>query len=168
MLRLRMLVIATTIALAACSQQPGSADASPAPASTASALATAPADAMTSNPFFQASTLPFQAPPFDKITDADYQPAIEEGMKRQLAEVQKIADNPEPATFENTYVALEKTGVMLNRVMAVFNGVTAANTNPTLQKVQEEEAPRLAAHEDAIYLNDKLFQATRAARRAKK
>ena len=160
MLRLRLLVIATTIALAACSQSPGSADATPAPAptSTASASATAPADAMTSNPFFQASTLPFQAPPFDKITDADYQPAIEEGMKRQLAEVQKIADNPEPATFENTYVALEKTGVMLNRVMAVFNGVTAANTNPTLQKVQEEEAPKLAAHQDAIYLNDKLFK----------
>ena len=90
MLRLRLLVIATTIALAACSQSPGGADATPAPAptSTASASATAPTDAMTSNPFFQASTLPFQAPPFDKITDADYQPAIEEGLKRQLDEVQ--------------------------------------------------------------------------------
>ncbi|HXD36049.1 MAG TPA: dipeptidyl carboxypeptidase II, partial [Rhodanobacter sp.] len=149
MLRFRTLVIATTIALAACSQQPDGANSSPATTATAAAASTAaPADAMTSNPFFQASTLPFQAPPFDKISDADYQPAIEEGMKRQLAEVQKIADNPEPATFENTYVALEKTGVMLNRVMAVFNGVTAANTNPTLQKVQEVEAPKLAAHQD--------------------
>ncbi len=163
MLRLRMLVIATTIALAACSQQPNDADSSPVTtASVAAASTTAPATAMTSNPFFQASTLPFQAPPFDKITDADYQPAIEEGMQRQLAEIDKIADNPEPPTFENTYVALEKSGVMLHRVMAVFDGVTAANTNDTLQKVQEEEAPRLAAHRDAIHLNDKLFKRVEA------
>ena len=161
--RMRLLVIATSIALAACSQ-PSSNDAAkkaPAPAATApakAATAAAPvADVNASNPFFTASTLPFQAPPFDKIKDSDYQPAIEEGMKRQLAEVDKIANNPEPATFENTYVALQKTGVMLNRVMAVFNGVTGANTDPTLQKVQEEEAPKLAAHQDAIYLNDKLF-----------
>jgi peptidyl-dipeptidase Dcp len=156
-------VIATTVALAACSQQPNGANSTPATtASVAAASTAAPATAMSSNPFFQASTLPFQAPPFDKITDADYQPAIEEGMKRQLAEIQKIADNPEPPTFENTYVAMEKSGVMLDRVMAVFNGVTAANTNDILQKVQEEEAPKLAAHQDAIYLNDKLFKRVEA------
>ena len=162
--RMRLLVIATSIALAACSQ-PSSNDAAKnaptssatAPAKTTSAAAPV-ADATAGNPFFAASTLPFQAPPFDKIKDSDYQPAIEEGMKRQLAEVDKIANNPEPPTFENTYVALEKTGVMLNRVMAVFNGVTGANTDDALQKVQEEEAPRLAAHQDAIYLNGKLFQ----------
>ena len=159
MLRLRMLVIATTLALAACSQQPNGANPTPATTvSVAAASTAAAATAMTSNPFFQASTLPFQAPPFDKITDADYQPAIEEGMQRQLAQIQKIADNPEPATFENTYVAMEKSGVMLTRVMAVFNGVTAANTDDTLQKVQKDEAPKLAAHQDAIYLNDKLFK----------
>ncbi|MDO1527521.1 peptidyl-dipeptidase Dcp [Fulvimonas sp. R45] len=161
--RLRLLVIATSIALAACSQTSSdeAAKNAPAPAATApakAASAAAPtAEASASNPFLVASTLPFQAPPFDKIKDGDYQPAIEEGMKQQLAEVEKIADNPEPATFENTYVALEKTGVLLNRVMAVFNGVTGANTDDALQKVQEEEAPKLAAHEDAIYLNDKLF-----------
>ncbi|GLQ49093.1 dipeptidyl carboxypeptidase II [Dyella flava] len=116
------------------------------------------AEAPASNPFFTASTLPYQAPPFDKIKDSDYQPAIEEGMKQQLAEVDKIANNPDPATFENTYVALEKTGVLLNRVMGVFNGITAANTDDALQKVQEDEAPKLAEHEDAIHLNDKLFQ----------
>ncbi|GAB2553566.1 peptidyl-dipeptidase Dcp [Rhodanobacter koreensis] len=117
---------------------------------------------MTSNPFFSASTLPFQAPPFDKIKDADYQPAIEEGMKQQLAEVEKIADNADAPTFENTYVAMEKSGVMLNRVMAVFGAVTGANTDDALQKVQENVAPELAAHEDAIYLNSKLFQRVEA------
>src|SRR6185437_13844885 len=153
MFRLRLLVIATTVALAACSpQQPSGANKSPATtASVAAASTTAAPAAMTSNPFFQASTLPFQAPPFDKITDADYQPAIEEGMKRQLAEIQQIADNPEPPTFENTYVAMEKSGVMLNRVMMVFGAVTGANTDDALQKVQETEAPKLAAHQDAIY-----------------
>jgi peptidyl-dipeptidase Dcp len=163
--RLRFLAIATSIALAACSQSPNNAGNS-APASAGSAPAkastTAAAEAQASNPFFTASTLPYQAPPFDKIKDSDYQPAIEEGMKQQLAEVDKIANNPDAPTFENTYVALEKSGVLLNRVMAVFNGVTAANTNDTLQKVQEEEAPKLAEHQDAIHLNDKLFQRIQA------
>ena len=110
------------------------------------------------NPFFTKSTLPFQAPQFDKIKDSDYQPAIEEGMKQQLAEIQKIADNTEPPTFENTMVALEKSGQLLTRVQLAFNAITSANTDSVLQKVQEEEAPKLAAHQDAIYLNAKLFQ----------
>ncbi|MGC2246107.1 MAG: peptidyl-dipeptidase Dcp [Terriglobales bacterium] len=110
------------------------------------------------NPFYAPSTLPFQAPPFDKIKDSDYQPAIEAGMAKQLEEVQAIADNPAPPTFENTIVALEKTGQLFIRVMMVFNGVTGANLDPELQKVQDIEAPRLAAHQDAIYLNTKLFQ----------
>jgi len=163
MLRLRLIVIATTMALAACSQQPNGAANSPAPAATTAPVATAStaapaANAMTSNPFFTASTLPYQAPPFDKIHDADYQPAIEEGMKQQMAEIQKIADNPDAPTFENTFVVMEKSGAMFYRVMQVFGAVTGANTNDTLQKVQEDEAPKLAAHQDAIYLNDKLFQ----------
>jgi len=164
MLRLRLIVIATTMALAACSQQPNGAATSPAPtASAAPASSAAPvATAMTSNPFFTASTLPYQAPPFDKIHDGDYQPAIDEGMKQQLAEIEKIADNPDAPTFENTFVAMEKSGVMLYRVMAVFGAVTGANTDDALQKVQEDEAPKLAAHEDAIYLNDKLFQRVEA------
>ena len=163
--RLRILVIATSVALAACSQSPNNTGNS-APASSGSAPAkastTAVAEAAVSNPFFTASTLPYQAPPFDKIKDSDYQPAIEEGMKQQLAEVDKIANNPDAPTFENTYVALEKTGVLLNRVMMVFNSITAANTDDALQKVQEDEAPKLAAHADAIHLNDKLFQRIQA------
>ena len=159
--RLRLLAIATSIALAACSQAPNNTgSAMPASSSSAPAKAAtaATAEAPASNPFFTASTLPYQAPPFDKIKDSDYQPAIEEGMKQQLAEVETIANSSDAPTFENTYVALEKTGVLLNRVMMTFNGVTAANTDDALQKVQEDEAPKLAAHADAIHLNDKLFQ----------
>ena len=110
-----------------------------------------------SNPFYAESTLPFHAPPFNKITDGDYQPAIEAGMAAQLDEMKKIAEDPAKPGFENTFVAMEKSGVLLSRVMAVFSGVTGANTDPELQKVQREEAPRLAAHRDAIYLNPKLF-----------
>jgi len=110
-----------------------------------------------SNPFYAPSTLPFQAPPFDKIRDEDYQPAIEAGMAEELIEVQAIADNPAAPTFENTLVAMEKTGLLFQRAMAAFGAVSGANTNPVLQKVRTEEAPKLAAHYDAIYLNAKCF-----------
>src|SRR5689334_9843472 len=116
------------------------------------------ASTVRDNPLLTRSTLPFQAPPFDKIRDADYQPALEEGMKEQLAEVQRIADNPAAPTFENTLVALERSGQLLSRVNMDFNAVTGANTDDTLQKVQEEEAPKLSSTHDAIYLNDKLFK----------
>ncbi len=165
MLRLRTLVIATSIALAACSQQSNDQAkqaAQPAPASTApakAASAAAPsAEVSAVNPFLEPSSLPFQAPPFDKIKDGDYQPAFEEGMKQHLVEINKIADNPEPPTFENTFVAMEKSGALLTRVMHAFDAVSGANTDDTLQKVQEEEAPKFAEHQDAIVLNDKLFK----------
>ena len=115
------------------------------------------ADFGPSNPFFAPSTLPFHAPPFDRIKNEDFQPAIEAGMAQQQAEAQVIADNPDAPTFDNTIVAMEKTGQLLDRVMAAFNGVTGANTNDTLQKVETLEAPKLAAHRDAIFLNAKLF-----------
>jgi peptidyl-dipeptidase Dcp len=110
------------------------------------------------NPFFAPSTLPFQAPPFDKIKDEDYQPAMEAGMAEELKEVQAIAANPAPPTFENTIVAMERSGQLLRRVEGAFSAVTGANTNPTLQKIKSIEAPKLAAHRDAIYLNSQLFQ----------
>lgn len=114
------------------------------------------------NPFYAASTLPFHAPPFDRIKDSDYQPAIDAGMARQIVEVEAIADNPAAPTFENTLAALEKSGQLLSRVLQVFNCVTGANTNDALQKVQDYEAPRLAAHQDAIYLNAKLYARVKA------
>jgi peptidyl-dipeptidase Dcp len=110
-----------------------------------------------SNPFYAASTLPFAAPPFDKIKDSDYQPAMEAGMAQQRAEVRVIAENPDPPTFENTLVALEKSGQLFNRVILVFGAVTGANRTPELEKLQEIEAPKLAAHKDAIFLDSRLF-----------
>jgi peptidyl-dipeptidase Dcp len=111
-----------------------------------------------SNPFYAKSALPFEAPPFDKIKDSDYEPAIEAGMAEELKEIDAIANNSAAPTFENTVVAMEKTGELFQRAMAAFDGVTGANTNPTLEKMQEELAPKLAAHRDAIYLNEKLFR----------
>jgi peptidyl-dipeptidase Dcp len=110
-----------------------------------------------SNPFYAASSLPYQAPPFDKIHDGDYQPAIEAGIAQQQVEVDAIANNPAAPTFDNTIVALERSGQLLNRVNLVFGAVSGANTNDTLQKVQDIEAPKLAAAQDAINLNTKLF-----------
>ncbi len=114
------------------------------------------------NPFYASSALPFHAPLFDKIKDSDYQPAIDAGMAEQRKEVEAIAENPAPPTFENTLVALEKSGRLLDRVMEVFNCVTGANTDDALQKVQEYEAPRLAANQDAIDLNPELFARIKA------
>jgi peptidyl-dipeptidase Dcp len=111
----------------------------------------------STNPFYAPSTLPFQAPPFDKIKDSDYQPAMEAGMAEELKEYEAIANNPAAPTFENTIVAMEKSGRLLTRVQYAFYGVVSANTNPTLQKVRQIEAPKLAAHSDEIYLNSKLF-----------
>ena len=114
------------------------------------------------NPFYAASTLPFQAPDFAKIHDADYQPAIEAGIAQQRSEIEVIANSPDAPTFENTLVALEKSGQLLTRVTLVFDALTQANTNDTLQKVQEIEAPKRAALNDAIFLNTKLFARVKA------
>ncbi|HET8554526.1 MAG TPA: peptidyl-dipeptidase Dcp [Rhodanobacteraceae bacterium] len=163
MLRTRTLavMIAASFTMVACSSQSPDQQASASQATAPNAAATT-VEAAHTNPFFTRSTLPFQAPPFDKIRDSDYQPAIEKGMAERLAEVEKIADNPNPPTFENTYVALEKTGALLDRVMQAFNDVTSANTDDALQKVQKDMAPKLAANDDAVYLNDKLFQRLKA------
>ena len=125
---------------------------------TASPALASDAEFGPSNPFFAPSTLPFQAPPFDKIKDEDYQPAMEAGMAEERKEIDAIANNPAPPTFENTIVAMEKSGQLLQRVQAAFFSVSAANTNPALQKVRSIEAPKLAAHQDAIHLGAKLFQ----------
>jgi peptidyl-dipeptidase Dcp len=114
-------------------------------------------DPPAANPFFEKSPLPYQAPPFDRIKDSDFQPAIEEGMTRELAEMQAIANNPEAPTFANTVEAMERSGDLLRRVQRVFGGMTQSNTNPALQKIQSAMAPKLAAHRDAIYLDPKLF-----------
>jgi peptidyl-dipeptidase Dcp len=111
-----------------------------------------------SNPFYAPSALPFSAPPFDRIKDEDYQPAMEAGMAQELAEIARIAENPAAPTFENTLTAMERTGRLLARASAAFNGVSQANTNPVLQSAKTALAPQIAAHQDAIRLNQKLFE----------
>ena len=123
----------------------------------AAALLAISGPALAANPFAQESTLPYHAPPFDRIQDTDYQPAIEEGMAQSLAEIRKIADNTALPTFDNTIVAMERQGRMLQRAQSAFGQVTQANTNPTLQKTQASLAPKMAGYSDTIYLDPKLF-----------
>ena len=125
-------------------------------------LATGAAVAADSNPFFQKSPLQDQAPPFDKIKDADYAPAIEEGMKRQIAEIDAIANDPATPTFANTLEAMERSGELLTRVAKVFFNLAQSNTDDAMQRIRAEEAPKLAAHQDAIYLNAKLYARVKA------
>src|SRR5207248_587789 len=106
----------------------------------------------STNPFSSPSTLLYQAPDFSRIRNADFQPAIEEGMRVQLAEVGAIIHGTEPPTFANTILPLERAGQMLARVQSVFGGLGQSNTNDTIQAVQRALAPRLAAHRDAISL----------------
>jgi len=115
-----------------------------------------------SSVFDAPSSLPYQAPRFDLIKDGGYRPGFEAGMRQQLAEMEAIANNKAEPTFENTIAAMERSGRMLERVNNAFFGVVQANTNPALDKVQTVEAPKLAAHTDAIYLNEKLFARVKA------
>jgi peptidyl-dipeptidase Dcp len=163
-------LIAGAAGLSACSQTAESdlgatpAASGTAPAHSASTAITHAASAgaqagaeIKGNPFYNASTLPFQTADFSKIKDSDFQPAIEEGMRQQIKEIDAIANSSAPPTFDNTIVAMEKSGQMLTRTLQTFNLLTGANTDDALQKVQETEAPKLSAHQDAIYLNPKLF-----------
>jgi peptidyl-dipeptidase Dcp len=114
------------------------------------------------NPLFAPSTLPHEAPPFDRIQDTDYEPAFEEGMKQGLAEIQAIASSSEPPTFENTLAAMERSERLLNRVSRIFFSVAAASTNDTLQAIKTRIAPRLSEHSDAVFLDPKLFARIKA------
>ena len=148
------LLIAASFTLAACTTTPEkSAMSEP----TTPAVPAAPAAPVASNPFYAPSSLYLHAPAFDQIKDAYYLPAFEEGMRQQLAEIDVIASNKEAASFDNTIVEMERSGQLLGRVSSVFFNMTGANTNDTLEGIQRELSPRLAAHNDAIVLNGKLF-----------
>lgn len=110
------------------------------------------------NPLFVESTLPYQTIPFDKIKEEHFMPAFNEGIKQHTLEIEKIANDTATPTFENTLAALEKSGRLLDRANRAFDALTSANTNDNLQKMQEELAPKLSAHNDAKYLNEKLFK----------
>ncbi|TWI53701.1 peptidyl-dipeptidase Dcp [Pseudomonas duriflava] len=120
------------------------------------------ADTSNDNPFYQVSTLPFQAPRFDRIQVSDYEPAIIDGIRQKRDEVERIATNPETPTFQNTYVALEQSGELLERVMSVFGAMTSANTSEELQRIDEAQSPKLAALNDAIMLDGTLFSRLQA------
>ncbi len=109
------------------------------------------------NPFATRSELEFELPPFALIKEEHYLPAFYEGCKQQLAEVKAILDAPGAATFENTIVALEKSGQMLMRTLLVFFNKSSSDTSDSLDAIEEEMAPKLAAHQDAINLNPVLF-----------
>ncbi len=149
------LMIAASLSLAACSSTPSKPAMTDTSSPDAAAAASTPFPA--SNPFATASTLPYQMPPFDKIKDSDYAPAFEEGMRVQRDEMDAIANDSQAPSFENTIVAMERTGKLLTRVANVFFNLTGANTNEALEGIQRDMAPKLSAHSDAINLNGKLF-----------
>ena len=109
------------------------------------------------NPLLEKSNLPYGAPDFSKIEDKHYKEAIFEAMKLQKERVTKIIENKEVPTFENTIIALEKSGKELRSVTNVFFAITSANTNETLEEVQKEVSPKLSFHRDSIFLNNELF-----------
>ena len=124
-------------------------------ATTVRAAETAPRS--IDNPLLTPSTLPLQYPHFDRLQDVHYAPAFERGMADQLQEVELVAENSEKPTFPNTIVALERSGQLLTRVNNVFFNLASAHTNPVIQSIESDIAPKLAAHTDAILLNGKLF-----------
>ncbi len=120
-------------------------------------LTSSAATPVVSNPLLKESTLPYQFPPFDKIKNENFQPAIEQGMVEHLAEIEKIANQKDKPTFQNTIVAMEKSGKLLQRANRTFSNLNACNTNPEMQKIDKDLSPKLAAHQDAVRLNSPLF-----------
>ena len=114
------------------------------------------------NPFFTESTLLLEMPDFDRIEDRHFVPAFERGMSEQRAEIDKIAEQSEPPTLENTLIAMERSGQLLQRVRATFANLRSADTNDALEAVQTEMAPKLSAHADQTLLNGKLFERIKA------
>ena len=139
----------------------GALTAEPAPAPASDKAMTTPATATPgqeqANPLLVESTLPFQYPRFDLIQESHYLPAFTQGMAENLAEIAAISDNPAEPTFENTLVALQRSGRLLNRVSSIFGGINGTNTTPGLQAIEKEMSPKFAAHSDAIRLNPRLF-----------
>lgn len=156
-MRTLSLVSLSALVLAGCAAS--SAEPAAAPAATATPVPApyAPVIPKGTGIFAEPSNLPFQAPDFSKIKESDYEPAIEQGIAIQLAEVDAIASNPDAPTFENTFVALEKSGAMLTRVIYVFGALTSANTNDNLDAIDTRVSPKLTAMRDSITLNPKLF-----------
>nr|WP_315149911.1 M3 family metallopeptidase [uncultured Flavobacterium sp.] len=114
------------------------------------------------NPLLQKSILQYQAPDFSVIKDEDFKPAFDYGLKINVQEIEAIADNPAKPTFQNTVLALEISGEILNRAKGIFYNLTGSNTNPALQTIEAEYAPIFSVHTDKIYLNSKLYNRFKA------
>lgn len=115
-------------------------------------------NANSDNPLFSVSTLPFEFPAFDKIKNEHFAPAFAEALRQHAAEIKAIADNQAEPSFDNTVVAMERAGQMLGRVSRIFSNLTATNTNPTLEALSRDLAPKLSVHSDSIFLNAALFK----------
>ena len=161
-MRNTVMVSLSALALTGCAASATQTETTPAADPSPAAAPYAPVIPKGTGIFAEPSTLPFQTPDFSKIRESDYEPAIEQGIAIQLAEVEAIAGNPAAPSFENTMVALERAGAMLTRVLNVFGALTAANTNDNLDAIDSRTAPKLAAMNDAITLNPKLFQRVKA------
>ena len=109
------------------------------------------------NPFYTESSLYMKYPKFDEIKNENYTPAFEKGMADHMAEIDAIAERADSPTLENTIIAMEKSGALLDRVATVFFALISANTNDEMEKIRSEMAPKLSAHSDQILLNGKLF-----------
>ncbi|QCZ94052.1 M3 family metallopeptidase [Salinimonas iocasae] len=116
----------------------------------------------TDNVLMRKSTLPYQTPEFDKIKITDYEPAFNKGMKEQSAEVNAIANSSQPASFENTILALENSGELIKRTSNLFFNLSSIASSDEVRRIESEMTPRLTAHEDNIYLNDALFKRVKA------
>ena len=149
--------VATLLFAIGCTIVPLCAAVKPVPPSPSPSQKVTTTTALASNPLLKESTLPYQLPPFDKIKDEHFQPAMEQGIVEEEKEADAIAKQTAKPTFENTIVALEKMGQLIDRARRTFSSLTAANTNPTLQQIEKEMAPKFSAHSDAIHLNGPLF-----------
>ncbi|HYQ44789.1 MAG TPA: M3 family metallopeptidase [Polyangiaceae bacterium] len=151
--------LALALVLTACVSSPQKPEAKvlPNPTPVPQAQSASPATSPSDNPFLRPSALPYEMPPFDKITDASYRPAFEAGMAEQREQVSAIANDAAAPSFENTIVALERSGRILYRTANVFFNLQGANTNDELDAIARDFAPKLTEHQDAIYLDQKLF-----------
>ncbi|WP_226704788.1 M3 family metallopeptidase [Microbulbifer elongatus] len=154
----KSLLAVAIVAVAACSEAPNeNKTAQSADVGKTQSVADLATPNAQDNPLLKPSSLQYQAPDFSQIKDVHFEPAFEQGMHEHLKEIQAIANNPEPASFNNTIVAMEQSGELLTRVSRIFFNLVGSDSNEARRALQSKLAPKLAAHSDSIYLNGDLF-----------
>ncbi|MAK71770.1 MAG: dipeptidyl carboxypeptidase II, partial [Idiomarinaceae bacterium] len=149
--------IGAAVSLSACSDNEQQATANQAEQQAEQQPEQSQQAATEQNPFYEPSPLQYQAPDFNAIEFEHFKPAFEKGMQEHMAEIEAIANNSAEPTFENTIVAMEKSGAILNRVSSVFYNLSSSHSNDQIRELQAELAPKMAAHGDNISLNANLF-----------